>query len=192
MPDFQSIRFQPSRPLLREISAERLNLILQEIKRNKPLPGRGITVRQTGQGTAIDLAATVSRGGSTPATPRLPTAHPTTSSLPGLRPPQHTRPYLISPCHCRLSGQINVARSHQPWCLHNVARPHRHPSCPLLPRHQRDIPWAHGTASPAHTIHHHPNTAALHNPCAGTTSYTNHSHPRHHTPGYSCIQHFHR
>ena len=63
MADFQSIRFEPKRPLLREISADRLNSILAEIKRNKPLPGRGITVRQTGQGTAIDLATTIKGGG---------------------------------------------------------------------------------------------------------------------------------
>jgi len=64
MADFAAIRFQPSRPLLRELSADRLNSILAEIRRNKPLPGRGITVRQTGQGTAIDLAASVPRGGT--------------------------------------------------------------------------------------------------------------------------------
>lgn len=71
MADFASIRFVPERPLLRELSADRLNSILAEIKRNKPLPGRGITVRQTGQGTAIDLAASISRGGtSTSASPQ--------------------------------------------------------------------------------------------------------------------------
>ena len=70
MADFAAIRFQPSRPLLRELSADRLNSILAEIKRNKPLPGRGVTVRQTGQGTAIDLAASIPRGGSAPATPQ--------------------------------------------------------------------------------------------------------------------------
>lgn len=64
MADFQSIRFEPKRPLLREISADRLNSILAEIKRNKPLPGRGITLRQTGQGTAIDLATAIKSGGS--------------------------------------------------------------------------------------------------------------------------------
>lgn len=67
MADFSSIRFLPKRPLLRELSADRLNSILAEIRRNKPLPGRGITVRQTGQGTAIDLAASIPRGGSAPA-----------------------------------------------------------------------------------------------------------------------------
>jgi hypothetical protein len=72
MADFAAIRFQPSRPLLRELSADRLNSILAEIKRNKPLPGRGITVRQTGQGTAIDLAASISRGGATSTTTARP------------------------------------------------------------------------------------------------------------------------
>ncbi len=70
MADFAAIRFQPSRPLLRELSADRLNSILTEIRRNKPLPGRGITLRQTGQGTAIDLAASVPRGGGTSTTIR--------------------------------------------------------------------------------------------------------------------------
>ena len=72
MADFAAIRFQPSRPLLRELSADRLNSILAEIKRNKPLPGRGITVRQTGQGTAIDLAASISGGGGGAALPPHP------------------------------------------------------------------------------------------------------------------------
>jgi hypothetical protein len=58
MPDFNSIRFQSARPLLQEITAERLNAILQEIQRNKPLPGRGITTRQEGGGVRVDLAAT--------------------------------------------------------------------------------------------------------------------------------------
>lgn len=57
MADFNSIRFEPNRPLLREISAERLNAILQEIKRSRPLPGRGISVRQEGYGVRIDAQA---------------------------------------------------------------------------------------------------------------------------------------
>jgi hypothetical protein len=69
MSDFAQIRFQPNRPLLRELSADRLNTILQEIKRNKPKGERGITVRQDGTGTYIGLAASLPRGGgSTPAT----------------------------------------------------------------------------------------------------------------------------
>lgn len=67
MADFGSIRFLADRPLLSEISADRFNSILSEIKRNKPLPGRGITLRQEGNGVRVDLAASIS-GSSTPAT----------------------------------------------------------------------------------------------------------------------------
>jgi hypothetical protein len=67
MSDFAQIRFLPNRPLLRELSADRLNTILTEIKRNKPKGERGITVRQDGTGTYIGLAASLPRGGtSTP------------------------------------------------------------------------------------------------------------------------------
>jgi hypothetical protein len=59
MSDFAQIRFLPNRPLLRELSADRLNTILQEIKRNKPKGERGITVRQDGTGTYIGLAASL-------------------------------------------------------------------------------------------------------------------------------------
>ena len=62
MADFSSIRFQPQRPLLRELSADRLNSILAEIKRNKPKGERGITVRQDGNQTWIGLAASLPRG----------------------------------------------------------------------------------------------------------------------------------
>jgi hypothetical protein len=71
MSDFAQIRFQPNRPLLRELSADRLNTILQEIKRNKPKGERGITVRQDGTGTYIGLAASLPRGGTS-----APTTHP--------------------------------------------------------------------------------------------------------------------
>jgi hypothetical protein len=69
MSDFAQIRFQPNRPLLRELSADRLNTILQEIKRNKPKGERGITVRQDGTGTYIGLAASLPRGGGTSTAP---------------------------------------------------------------------------------------------------------------------------
>jgi hypothetical protein len=62
MANFDAIRFQASRPLLKEISADRLNTVLQEIRRNKPKGERGITVRQTGDGTYIGLAASVPSG----------------------------------------------------------------------------------------------------------------------------------
>jgi len=71
MSQFDNIRFQPSRPLLKELSADRLNNILAEIRRNKPRGERGITVRQSGDATYIGLAASVSGGTSTP-TRRLP------------------------------------------------------------------------------------------------------------------------
>jgi hypothetical protein len=71
MSDFAQIRFLPNRPLLRELSADRLNTILQEIKRNKPKGERGITVRQDGTGTYIGLAASLPRGGGT-SIPRQP------------------------------------------------------------------------------------------------------------------------
>lgn len=74
MADFAAIRFQPSRPLLRELSADRLNSILTEIKRNKPKGERGITVRQSGDGTYIGLAAALPTGGGTTVTPT--TTHP--------------------------------------------------------------------------------------------------------------------
>ena len=68
MADFGSIRVLADRPLLSEISADRFNSILSEIKRNKPLPGRGITLRQEGSGVRVDLAASISGSSSTPAT----------------------------------------------------------------------------------------------------------------------------
>ena len=68
MSDFAAIRFLSGRPLLRELSADRLNTILTEIKRNKPKGERGITVRQDGQGTYIGLAASLPSGTSAPQT----------------------------------------------------------------------------------------------------------------------------
>ena len=60
---FDGIRFQPSRPLLKEVSAERLNAILSEIKKNRPRGERGITVRQAGDATYIGLAAPTGSSG---------------------------------------------------------------------------------------------------------------------------------
>jgi hypothetical protein len=93
MSDFAAIRFQPQRPLLRELSADRLNTILQEIRRNKPKGERGITVRQSGDGTYIGLAANLPRGSSAPAT-RQPwdlIARPD----PSADPEDENPPYLI-------------------------------------------------------------------------------------------------
>ena len=69
MAQFDSIRFQPSRPLLKEVSADRLNAILSEIKKNRPRGERGITVRQAGDATYIGLAASL-KGGGAPARPQ--------------------------------------------------------------------------------------------------------------------------
>lgn len=64
MANFNSIRFLAGRPLTRELGAERLNTILEEIKRNKPKGERGITVRQDGTGTYIGLATSLSSSAS--------------------------------------------------------------------------------------------------------------------------------
>lgn len=69
MADFSSIRFLPKRPLMRELSADRLNSILAEIRRNKPKGERGITVRQSGDGTYIGLAASLGSKSSSAARP---------------------------------------------------------------------------------------------------------------------------
>lgn len=66
MAQFDSIRFQPSRPLLKEVSADRLNSILAEIKTNRPRGERGITVRRSGDTTYIGLAANLQRASSEP------------------------------------------------------------------------------------------------------------------------------
>jgi hypothetical protein len=72
MADFNNIKFLANRPLLRELTADRLNSILQEIKRNRPKGERGITVRQDGTGTYIGLAASLPRGGTSAPTTRQP------------------------------------------------------------------------------------------------------------------------
>jgi hypothetical protein len=81
---FDSIRFTPGRPLIKELGSERLNAIITEIRRNKPKGERGITVRQDGTGTYIGLAAARGRGGTTASTPQpwdiIATPHPESES----------------------------------------------------------------------------------------------------------------
>jgi len=90
MSDFASIRFQPQRPLLRELSADRLNTILQEIRRNKPKGERGITVRQSGDGTYIGLAASLPAGkGGSPTT-----THP--FQISSRQNPDNANQYLVT------------------------------------------------------------------------------------------------
>ena len=69
MSAFDSVRFISGRPLLQEVSARKLNEVLAEIRRNKPKGERGITVRQSGDGTYIGLAAPVGAKGGTTAEP---------------------------------------------------------------------------------------------------------------------------
>jgi hypothetical protein len=63
MAAFDSVRFTSGRPLLGEISADKLNAILAEIRKNRPRGERGITVRQSGDATYIGLAASTGTGG---------------------------------------------------------------------------------------------------------------------------------
>jgi hypothetical protein len=95
MGQFDSIRFQPGRPLTKELGSERLNAIITEIKRNKPKGERGITVRQDGTGTYIGLAASLPRGGgaSTPSTPQPWDLQARVD--PDADPEDETPPYLI-------------------------------------------------------------------------------------------------
>ena len=63
MAAFDSVRFNGGRPLLGEVSADKLNAILAEIRKNRPRGERGITVRQSGDATYIGLAASTGTGG---------------------------------------------------------------------------------------------------------------------------------
>jgi hypothetical protein len=47
--------FQGKRPLRREITSERLNDILRELRRIRPIAGRGINVDETGGGSRISV-----------------------------------------------------------------------------------------------------------------------------------------
>lgn len=88
MAQFDNIRFQPSRPLLKEVSADRLNAILSEIKKNRPRGERGITVRQAGDATYIGLAASIGGGGTST------TTHP--FKISSRQNPDNENQYLVS------------------------------------------------------------------------------------------------
>ena len=65
--------FQSGRPLLSEVTADKLNRILSEIKRNRPVVAAPLSARVTGDGTHISLGKLPNGGGSsTPAA----TTHP--------------------------------------------------------------------------------------------------------------------
>jgi hypothetical protein len=59
--------FSPGRPLLSEITADKLNAILAEIKRNRPVVAYPLTARVGGDGTFISLGK-MTQASSTPAT----------------------------------------------------------------------------------------------------------------------------
>jgi hypothetical protein len=58
--------FQSGRPLLSEITADKLNRILAEIKRNRPVVAAPLSSRVTGDGTHISIK--IPPGGGTPIT----------------------------------------------------------------------------------------------------------------------------
>ena len=61
--------FSPGRPFLSEVTADKLNAILAEIKRNRPVVASPLTARVGGDGTYISLGKLPQGGGtSTPAT----------------------------------------------------------------------------------------------------------------------------
>jgi hypothetical protein len=64
--------FQSGRPLLSEITADKLNRILAEIKRNRPVVAAPLSARVTGDGTHISIKQTSGGGGTSTPTTRQP------------------------------------------------------------------------------------------------------------------------
>jgi hypothetical protein len=60
--------FSSGRPLLSEVTADKLNAILAEIKRNRPVVAYPLTARVGGDGTYISMGKLPQGGSSTPAT----------------------------------------------------------------------------------------------------------------------------
>jgi hypothetical protein len=83
--------FQSGRPLLSEITADKLNRILAEIKRNRPVVAAPLSARVTGDGTCISLLKQPA-GGTTPTT-----RHPfQIASFPDPESEQEDPPYLVT------------------------------------------------------------------------------------------------
>jgi hypothetical protein len=61
--------FSSGRPLLSEVTADKLNAILSEIKRNRPVVASPLSARVTGDGTHISIKVPPG-GSSTPTTPQ--------------------------------------------------------------------------------------------------------------------------
>jgi hypothetical protein len=79
--------FQSGRPLLSEITADKLNRILAEIKRNRPVVAAPLSARVTGDGTHISIKQTPGGGTSAPTTRpfQLSTVNEGTSEAPDWR-----------------------------------------------------------------------------------------------------------
>lgn len=60
--------FSPGRPLLSEVTADKLNAILAEIKRNRPVVLYPLSARVGGDGTVISIEKQAKGSSSTPAT----------------------------------------------------------------------------------------------------------------------------
>ena len=82
--------FQSGRPLLSELTADKLNRILDEIKRNRPLVSAPLSARVTGDGTHISIKKS---GGGT-ATAREPWDL-LASADPSADPEDENPPYLV-------------------------------------------------------------------------------------------------
>jgi hypothetical protein len=94
MSAFESVRFNAGRSLLSEISADKLNAIVREVRKNRPRGERGITIRESGDATYIGLAASVNAASA----PR-PAAQPWDLSArrdPTADPEDENPPYLVT------------------------------------------------------------------------------------------------
>jgi hypothetical protein len=58
-----NFRFGGAKRLVDEVTAQRLNAMLDEIRRAKPLPGKGVSVRQESHGVRIDALGKGGGGG---------------------------------------------------------------------------------------------------------------------------------
>jgi hypothetical protein len=59
-----NFKFGGAKRLVDEVTAQRLNAMLDEIRRTRPLPGRGISVRQESHGVRIDALGKGGGGGA--------------------------------------------------------------------------------------------------------------------------------
>jgi hypothetical protein len=81
--------FQSGRPLLSEITADKLNRILAEIKRNRPVVAAPLSARVTGDGTCISLLKQPVGASGTPTT-----THP--FQISSTQNPDNENQYLVT------------------------------------------------------------------------------------------------